>query len=66
MWKDERSVFKKYYEYIDKDTKLPKNNNHFKKHVEDYKKAEKENTKDGIKYETVLQGLTTDTDEPVG
>lgn len=41
MWKDERSVFKKYYEYIDKDTKLPKNNNHFKEHVEDYKKAEK-------------------------
>lgn len=31
-----------------------------------YKKAEKENTKDGIKYETVMKGLTTDTDEPVG
>lgn len=31
-----------------------------------YKKAEKENTKDGIKYEAVMKGLTTDTDEPVG
>jgi len=31
-----------------------------------YKKAEKENTKDGIKYETVMKGLTTDTNEPVG
>ena len=31
-----------------------------------YKKAEKENTKNGIKYDTVMKGLTTETDEPVG
>ena len=31
-----------------------------------YKKAEKENTKDGIKYETIMKGLTSETDEPVG
>ena len=31
-----------------------------------YKKAEKENTKDGIKYETIMEGLTSETDEPVG
>ena len=31
-----------------------------------YKKAEKENTKNGIKYDTIMKGLTTETDEPVG
>ena len=31
-----------------------------------YKKAEKENTKDGIKYDSIMKGLTTETDEPVG
>lgn len=31
-----------------------------------YKKAEKENTKNGIKYETIMQGLTSNTDDPVG
>lgn len=41
MWEDERSVFKKYYDYIDKKTKLPKNNNHFKEHAADYQKAQK-------------------------
>lgn len=41
MWKDERSVFKKYYDYIDKDTHLPKNNDHFKEHAADYQKAQK-------------------------
>lgn len=41
MFKDERSVFKKYYDYVDKDTHLPKNNNHFKEHAADYQKAQK-------------------------
>lgn len=41
MWKDKRSVFKKYYDYIDKDTHLPKNNDHFKEHAADYQKAQK-------------------------
>lgn len=31
-----------------------------------YKKAEKENSKNGIKYETIMAGLTTNNDEPVG
>lgn len=31
-----------------------------------YKKAEKENTKDGIKFESVMKGIETDTDKPVG
>ena len=31
-----------------------------------YEKAKKENTAGGIKYDTVMKGLTTETDEPVG
>lgn len=31
-----------------------------------YEKAKKENTEGGIKYETVMKGLTSDSDKPVG
>ena len=31
-----------------------------------YEKSKKENTCGGIKYDTVMKGLTTDSDEPVG
>ena len=31
-----------------------------------YEKSKKENTEGGIKYETIMKGLTSDSDEPVG
>lgn len=41
MWEDERSVFKKYYDYVDKETHLAKNRDHYKENKAAYDKAQK-------------------------
>lgn len=41
MFKDERSVFKKYYDYFDRDTHIAKSNSAYKKNKISYDKAQK-------------------------